>query len=200
MQAGETLKPILIVIAGPNGSGKTTITSKILRHQWMADALYINPDLVAKDRFGDWNLQDAVLQAVRYCATLREDCLKQQRSLIFETVLSATDKVDYILRAKEAGFFIGLFFVCTAHPAINAARIAHRVMKGGHDVPISKVISRYNRSILNCKRASSVAHRTYVYDNSADAQDAQLLFRLTDGQLVKQYVSELPDWARMILG
>ena len=43
-------RPVLIVIAGPNGSGKTTITSKILRHEWLEDALYINPDQVAQDR------------------------------------------------------------------------------------------------------------------------------------------------------
>lgn len=34
----ENHKPVLIVIAGPNGSGKTTITSKILRHEWLEDA------------------------------------------------------------------------------------------------------------------------------------------------------------------
>ncbi len=43
-------RPVLIVIAGPNGSGKTTITSKILRHEWLEDALYINPDQVAQKR------------------------------------------------------------------------------------------------------------------------------------------------------
>ncbi len=31
----------------------TTITSKILRHEWLEDALYINPDQVAQERFGD---------------------------------------------------------------------------------------------------------------------------------------------------
>ena len=40
-------RPVLIVIAGPNGSGKTTITSKILRHEWLEDAVYVNPDQVA---------------------------------------------------------------------------------------------------------------------------------------------------------
>ena len=56
-------RPVLIVIAGPNGSGKTTITSKILRHEWLEDALYINPDQVAQERFGDWNSPEAVMQA-----------------------------------------------------------------------------------------------------------------------------------------
>ena len=39
------------IIYGPNGSGKTTITSKILRHEWIEDAVYINPDQVAQDNF-----------------------------------------------------------------------------------------------------------------------------------------------------
>ena len=61
----ENHKPVLIVIAGPNGSGKTTITSKILRHEWMEDAVYVNPDQVAQDKFGDWNSKEAVMQAVQ---------------------------------------------------------------------------------------------------------------------------------------
>ena len=191
-------KPVLIVIAGPNGSGKTTITTKILHHQWMEDAVYINPDQIAKDKFGDWNSAEAVMQSVKYCEALREECLTERKSLIFETVLSADDKLDYIRRAKDAGFFIRIFFVSTNHPTINAARIAHRVMEGGHDVPISKVISRYFKSILNCRRISRLADRTYIYDNSVDGQEAQLLFRFVDGKLFKQYVEEIPEWASKI--
>ena len=41
-------KTVLIVIAGPNGSGKTSITKKILHHEWMEDATYINPDIIAQ--------------------------------------------------------------------------------------------------------------------------------------------------------
>ena len=193
-------KPVLIVIAGPNGSGKTTITTKILHHQWMEDAVYINPDQIAKDKFGDWNSAEAVMQSVKYCEALREQCLAERKSLIFETVLSADDKLDYIRRAKDAGFFIRIFFVSTNHPTINAARIAHRVMEGGHDVPISKIISRYFKSILNCRRISRLADRTYIYDNSIDGQEAQLLFRFVDGKLSKQYVKEIPEWAKKIAG
>ena len=35
-------KPVLIVIAGPNGSGKTTITSRVLHHEWLEDSIYSN--------------------------------------------------------------------------------------------------------------------------------------------------------------
>lgn len=191
----DSHKPVLIVIAGPNGSGKTSITKEILHHKWMENAAYINPDEVAQHTFGDWNDKDAVMQAVKYCEEWREQCLKEQKSLIFETVLSIPDKVDYIFRAKKAGFFIRLFFVCTIYPTINAARIAQRVLQGGHDVPISKVINRYYKSIALCNVASYVADRTYVYDNSAENESAKLLFRLTEGSITKTYTENIPEWA-----
>ncbi len=193
-------KPVLIVIAGPNGSGKTTITSRVLQHDWLEDSLYINPDNVAQHMFGDWNNQEAVLKAAQYCQKQREECLKNKHSMIFETVMSTDEKINFIQRAKEAGFFIRLFFVGTSSPTINASRIAARVMKGGHDVPIAKIISRYAKSIINCGIASQYADRTYVYDNSTDGVEAQLLFRMTDGKVFKEYVTEIPEWAQGISG
>ena len=189
----------MIVIAGPNGSGKTSVTQKFLHHEWAEGTLYINPDEVARDIFGDWNSTEAVMKAARYCADLREDCLRHHKSFVFETVMSAEDKVDFIIRAKQAGFFIRLFFISTAHPSINAARIANRVMKGGHDVPISKIISRYYKSIANCKTVAPVVDRLYLYDNSLDGQDAKLLFRLANGNVKKIYATTIPEWAKILL-
>lgn len=192
-------RPVLIAIAGPNGSVKTSVTSKILHHEWLEDSEYINPNNVARDIFGNWNNRDAVLNAANYCNDWRERCLAEHKSHIFETVMSAPDKVDYIIRAKEAGFFIRLFFVSTVSPTINAKRVAQRVLDGGHDVPIPKIISRYDKSIANCKIVSEVVDRLYVYDNSIEDAEARLLFRLNNGDLTKQYIDDLPDWALTIL-
>lgn len=191
-------QPVLIVIAGPNGSGKTTVTEQILRHEWTEGALYINPDKIAQERFGDWNSEEAVRQSVFYCEELRERCIRERQSLIFETVLSRNDKIEYIEKAKKAGFFVRLFFVCTASPVINAARIAKRVMEGGHNVPIPKIGPRYQASIANCCIAAGIVDRCYVYDNSEEGRNARLLFRASDGTLVKKYVAEIPEWAAFI--
>jgi predicted ABC-type ATPase len=45
----------LIVIAVPNGSGKTSITTQILKHEWIAGCVYINPDAIAQEELGNWN-------------------------------------------------------------------------------------------------------------------------------------------------
>lgn len=192
-------RPELIIIAGPNGSGKTSVTQKFLHHEWAEGTIYINPDEVAKEKYGDWNSREAILSAANYCAQWREECLKERKSFVFETVMSAEDKIDFIIRAKEAGFFIRLFFISTSHPSINAARIASRVMKGGHDVPIPKIVSRYYKSIENCKTLVPIVDRLYVYDNSIDGQDAKIQFRLVDGVIGKMYVRDVPLWAQVIL-
>ncbi len=192
-------KPVLIVIAGPNGSGKTSTTRLVIKHEWAEQCVYINPDEIAQSKFGDWNDVNAVRQAVEYCETWREQLLQERKDFIFETVLSSEGKVDFLKRAKEAGYFIRMFFICTESPTINAARIAKRVMEGGHDVPIQKIISRYMKAIVNAEKVARFADRVYFYDNSVDNQNAQLLFRTVDGAFAKQYTDLIPEWANKIL-
>jgi predicted ABC-type ATPase len=191
-------KPKLIVIAGPNGSGKTSVADKILQHNWIEGCEYINPDFIARDKFGDWNSPEAILKAAKFSEELREQYLKEKKGILFETVLSANDKIDYILRAKQEGYFVRLFFVGTNSPIINAGRIAQRVMNGGHDVPINKIISRFLKSITNCCVLASKVDRLYIYDNSEEFTDPKLLFRAVNGKVEKSYGTINP-WAMNIL-
>jgi len=188
------MRPKLVIIAGPNGSGKTSFTGKILEHEWIEGCLYINPDNIARDEFGDWNSPEAVMKAAHRAEELREECLKNKQGILFETVLSADDKLSFIQRAKDAGYFIRLFFVGTDSPTINAARVAIRVIEGGHDVPITKIISRYSKSIANCAKLSTTVDRLYVYDNSEDYADPKLLFRASEGKVEKIY-KKINPWS-----
>jgi predicted ABC-type ATPase len=83
-------------------------------------------------------------------------------------VFSAPDKPAFVRQARAAGYFVRLFFVGTDAPTINAARVALRVLDGGHDVPITKIVSRYFRSIASCADVAPEIDRLYLYDNSVD--------------------------------
>ena len=171
----------------------------MLQHDWSDGCLFINPDEIAKNDFGDWNSPAAVMKAVVKAQELREECLKKGQSMLIESVFSAPDKLDFILRAKAEGFFIRFFFIGTDSPEINAARVTRRVLHGGHEVPIAKIISRYSKSIANASTALLTADRSYVYDNSVTDRNLRILFRARDGEVFKVY-SDLKQhpWAQMM--
>lgn len=193
------LRPTLCVVAGPNGSGKTTTTIQLLNNEWATDSLYINPDNIAEEAFGDWNSPEAVLKAAEKATQLRYDCLEQGRNFVFETVFSSNEKLEFLHKAKVTGFFIRFFYVCTSDPVINIARITQRYMNGGHEVPISKVISRYYKSLVNAEEAISFVDRAYIYDNSIDNQLPRLLYRTSEGKLIKSYTEDVPEWAKTLI-
>lgn len=192
-------RPTLCIVAGPNGSGKTTTTIQLLESEWSADSLYINPDNIAQETFGDWNSPEAVMKAARLATEKRYECLEQKKDFVFETVFSSNEKLEFVRKAKAAGFFIRLFFVCTSDPEINVLRITKRFLEGGHEVPISKIISRYYKSLANAAQAIELVDRAYIYDNSVENALPQLLYRTVDGEVFKQYTDDVPEWAKMLV-
>ena len=192
-------KPTLCVIAGPNGSGKTSTTIQLLQNEWSEGSLYINPDNIAQEQFGDWNSPDAVMKAAKVATELRYKCLEEKKDFVFETVFSSEEKLDFLRKAHEIGFFIRFFYVCTSNPMINVSRITKRYLEGGHEVPISKIISRYYKSYINATKAINFVDRAYIYDNSVEDQLPQLLFRMTEGKVFKQYTDNIPEWAQPLM-
>ncbi len=192
-------KPVMCIVAGPNGSGKTTTTEQLLKNEWGADSLYINPDNIAQEQYGDWNSADAVLKAAQTATGQRYECLSNGTDFVFETVFSSAEKMDFLRKAKDAGFFIRIFYVCTESPLININRIAQRYLNGGHEVPISKTISRYYSSLKNISEAIKIADRVYLYDNSTENAAPRLILRTTDGRIAKRYTDDLPEWVSAVI-
>lgn len=153
---GVDKKPEIIVFAGPNGSGKSTIT-EILRP---VDMPYINADEIQK-ALGCDNLAAAQIAEKR-----RNQCLDECKSFCFETVMSTDRNLNLLRRAKEKGYFIRCFYVLTADPGINIARVSSRVSSGGHDVPIEKIIERYDKALNLVNELVPICDVCHIYDNS----------------------------------
>ena len=87
----------------------------------------------------------------------------------FETVLSTDRNLKLLKRAKDAGFFVRCYYVLTADPQINVARVASRVSAGGHGVPTEKIISRYDKALALVHELVPLCDVCHIYDNSLDA-------------------------------
>lgn len=200
-------KPLLVVVAGPNGSGKTSITSDLRKaYDWTEGLVEINPDQIAQEEFGDWNNPASVLQAADKAGEMREYCLAEEKGLLFKTVLSTPGKVDYKHRSKEAGYFIRLVYVATESPEINMLRVEWRFSQGGYTVPREKIQTRYIRSLKLAVDVARLADRAYFVDNSRDVDESEggiapfTVFRTIDGVVAKSYLpeAEFPEWTKPI--
>lgn len=191
-------QPVLIILAGPNGSGKTTFSAQLAAHPWGKSCRMLNADNVA-EQLGDWNDAACVAQAQMMVRAQLKEALAESADIMYETVFSHPSKLDIIRQAREKGYFVRLFFICTESPRINIDRVADRFAKGGHIVPGDKVNARYTRALMYGAEALQLVQRGYVYDNSKAAMRAtdsfNLLFRTIDGEQVKLYSSPV-EWAQ----
>lgn len=149
-------KPEIVIFAGPNGSGKSTVT-ELLKPPYD----YINADEIKK------HLKCDDMEAAKTAEMQREMLLSERKNFSFETVLSTERNLNLLKRAKEQGYFIKCFYILTADPIINVARVKLRTLSGGHDVPEEKVISRYDKSLSLVSELLSVCDICNIYDNSA---------------------------------
>lgn len=190
--------PNLFILAGPNGSGKTTFASLLQQHEWGRECVNLNADALAQE-LGDWNNPNCVKLAQSQIQQHLSQALSAGRNIIYETVFSHPSKLDIIRQALSSGYFVRLFFICTESPRINVERVAERFAKGGHTVPGNKVSERYHRSMLYGAEAMRLVQRGYLYDNSANAVESEnsfrLIFRTINGQSYKLYVpvEQLPQ-------
>lgn len=76
--------------------------------------------------------------------------------------------------------------------------IAQRYLNGGHEVPISKTISRYYSSFKNLSEAIKIADRVYLYDNSTENAAPRLILRTADGKIAKRYTDDFPEWVKAV--
>lgn len=194
------LKPRLIIIAGANGCGKTTIKKNLMASSWTAGCEYINPDDIALEKFGGWDKKENFEQAQKFATDLTYQNLAERKDMVLETAFSSERKLKLVADAKQAGYFIRLYFISTKTPEINAARVCRRMLGGGHEVLLSHIIKRHAGAFKMCIEASPMVDRLYVFDNSIDGESPRELFRARDGYLHKAFDAVLEfTWSKIML-
>ena len=132
----------LYIIAGANGSGKTTFAQSFSQ---IHDLYFINADEIAKTLDPE-NITKHQVKAGRLFFEELNKRLKQQRSFVIETTLSGKYLVKYIRQAQTLGFEVEMVYLFLERPEINIGRVATRVIAGGHHVPKDDIIRRFYRS------------------------------------------------------
>ena len=158
MSESNTIKlPEVVVFAGPNGSGKTTITrmAKIVGE-------YINADDIKRTTLC------SDLEAAIKAEELREKMIAERKNFTFETVLSTDRNLLLLRNAKAQGYFVRGIYVLTSNVNINVARVSAREALGGHGVPENKIRSRYTKALNLIPDLVEICDILHIYDNTRE--------------------------------
>jgi predicted ABC-type ATPase len=194
-------RPVLVVLAGPNGAGKSTFFAE---HLHGLGLLFVNADHIARllrDAEPRLSTRELEQRALEEAERLRADLIDLRFAFCTETVFSdpAGAKLDFMQRARAAGFVVLLVFIGLASPVLSVARVATRVARGGHDIPNDKLFARYPRTLKNLRAAVTVVDRAFVFDNSSVGTPFRPVAMYEDGRVTERF-PPLPRWTRGLPG
>lgn len=185
---------ILFVLAGGNGAGKTSFY--LANKNIFEDLPFVNADLLLKDMVGNNDVENAPLGQELALKEI-EKLLESEKSFCFETVFSHESKVELITKAKNLGYSVALFFLNLGDESLNIARVGQRVLSGGHDVPVEKIISRIPRTNENVKRALMIVDSFFLIDNSS-LKGHEIVASKNPGEEIT-VIDGAPQWVSSIL-
>lgn len=139
--------PNLYVIAGCNGSGKTTASFTILPEMLNCD-VFINADEIARG-LSPLNPEKAAIEAGRLMLTKIDKLIAAEEDFAFETTLATRSYASKISKARDAGYIVTLLFLWLDSPELATERVKARVEEGGHDVKDHVIERRYYAGLKN---------------------------------------------------
>lgn len=137
----------IYIIAGPNGSGKTTFAKEFLP-DYVKCPHFVNADLIAQG-LSPFAPRIVAMKAGRLVLEQLHELANKKRDFAFETTLAGKTYVNYLKAVKRKGYRIHLFFLWIPSVKLALQRIKDRVAEGGHDVSAEDVRRRFARSIRN---------------------------------------------------
>jgi len=207
--ARSRARPVLYVLAGVNGAGKSSIGGHLLDR---AGLTWFNPDTFARELAAETGLDQIAASERAWHEGIRrlDDAIARRRHHAFETTLGGKTIAARILEAARSHDVL-VWFCGLSSPELHLARVAARVACGGHDIPEAKIRERYPHALANLIALMPHLAHLQIHDNSTQAAadgtvpDPILLLEMENGRPTWPAPDDLralqrtPEWAKPLL-
>ncbi len=164
----ELLLKNVMIIAGPNGSGKTTFASEFLHDSENFE--YLSADAIAERLVSTPKAFNKVkIQAGRQFFDEIYRLIQTEKDFVVEVTLAGRGFQKIISQLRRAGYTVTIIFLFLKSPETCIARVRNRVRAGGHDVPTEDIVRRFYRSKYNFWHIyKNQVDRWYLFYNSGE--------------------------------
>jgi predicted ABC-type ATPase len=193
---------LILVLAGVNGAGKSSVGGANLRANGQD---WYNPDEIAREmqlRFPERQSRDIDGQVWREGLNRLRHAIRTNTNFAFETTLGGNSITVTLLDAIAVGVPVWVWYCGLGSPELHIDRVAARVARGGHDIPEHKIRERYASSMRNLCRLAPGLDKLAVYDNSMPLgrnglPDIRELVSVENGKIMR-LDTNMPDWAKPV--
>ena len=209
MHSGAPTRPVIFVLAGVNGAGKSSVGGALLEAHGLT---WFNPDAFSRALIARTGAskEDADAAAWSYGKTKLEEAMANRTNFAFETTLGANTIPRLLAEATETHDVV-IVFCGLASVEMHIDRVKLRVRYGGHDIPEEKIRQRWESSRQNLIALLPRLARLQVFDNSnealpgADVPAPVLVLEMESGRVVHPArddiaaLQAIADWAKPIV-
>lgn len=163
------VRPCVVIVGGVNGSGKSTFARRAAETELLLGQTAINPDELSREAQAELpslNHSGASLAGAERAEKAVWRAIAEGRSVAVETVLSSDKFIPVLAAARRRRYRTRLIFVAVPTVDETLARIASRVLNGGHDVPPDRVRARWSRAHDNLVRLLPLIDYLMVFSNA----------------------------------
>lgn len=206
-RAAKAPRPVLFVLAGVNGAGKSSVGGHLLERQGMP---WFNPDTFARELMASTGCDQRTANVAAWHEGVRrlDEAIAKRCSFAIETTLGGHTMPAKIAKAARTHDVL-MWFCGLDSDDHHVARVRARVAAGGHDIPEAKIRERYPAALTNLIALLPKIARLQVYDNSTDAApgepipDPVRVAEVLKGKLAwpadAADLAKTPGWARPVL-